>query len=158
MANRMVKPVRAWAYYDAWMWMQDLAGDFPRLYAIPLTGVGEEFVSGPKGVVAAVRGMETLAGREMGPLRSLRILYENGYELKVKGREGTIQGTSDYGTTWDWSLWMPLAPGSVYAMPGPIARGSFPEDKDHEAVERAMIGAVAWFTQVDAATLGTDSL
>jgi hypothetical protein len=143
MANRMVKPVRAWAYYDAWMWMQDLAGDFPRLYAIPLTGVGEEFVSGPKGVVAAVRGMETLAGREMGPLRSLRILYENGYELVVLPQLATF-GEDGY-------LWNLSRDGKHRA------NGSIIEDKDHEAVERAMIGAVAWFTQVDAATLGTDS-
>jgi hypothetical protein len=144
MANRMVKPVRAWAYYDAWMWMQDLAGDFPRLYAIPLTGVGEEFVSGPKGVVAAVRGMETLAGREMGPLRSLRILYENGYELVVLPQLATF-GEDGY-------LWNLSRDGKHRA------NGSIIEDKDYEAVERAMIGAVAWFTQVDAATLGTDSL
>jgi hypothetical protein len=143
MTNRMVKPVRAWAYYDAWMWMQDLAGDFPRLYAIPLTGVGEEFVSGPKGVVAAVRGMETLAGREMGPLRSLRILYENGYELVVLPQLATF-GEDGY-------LWNLSRDGKHRA------NGSIIEDKDYEAVERAMIGAVAWFTQVDAATLGTDS-
>jgi hypothetical protein len=91
------------------------------------------------------------------PLRSLRVLYENGYELKVKGREGTIRGTSDYGITWDWSLWMPLTPGTVYAMPGPVASGSFPEDKDSEAVERAMIAAAAWFSQVEWARLGIDS-
>jgi hypothetical protein len=144
MANRMVKPVRAWAYYDAWMWMQDLAGDFPRLYAIPLTGEGQEFVSGPKGIVAAVRGMETLAGREMGPLRSLRILYENGYELVVLPQLATF-GEDGY-------LWNLSRDGKHRA------NGSIIEDKDYEAVERAMIGAVAWFTQVDAATLGTDSL
>jgi hypothetical protein len=143
MANRMVKPVRAWAYYDAWMWMQDLAGDFPRLYAIPLTGEGQEFVSGPKGIVAAVRGMETLAGREMGPLRSLRILYENGYELEV------FPPLAKFGE--DGYLWNLSLDGKHRA------NGSIIEDKDHEAVERAMIGAVAWFTQVDAATLGTDS-
>jgi hypothetical protein len=143
MTNRMVSPIRAWAYYDAWMWMQDLAGDFPRLYAIPLTGVGEEFVSGPKGIVAAVRGMETLAGREMGPLRSLRILYENGYELDLIP---PIEEFQEKGYLWDLSL-----DGKHRA------NGSIIEDKDHEAVERAMIGAVAWFTQVDAATLGTDS-
>jgi hypothetical protein len=144
MTDRMVSPIRAWAYYDAWMWMQDLAGDFPRLYAIPLTGEGEEFVSGPKGVVAAVRGMETLAGREMGPLRSLRILYENGYELVVLPQLATF-GEDGY-------LWNLSRDGKHRA------NGSIIEDKDHEAVERAMIGAVAWFTQVDAATLGTDSL
>jgi hypothetical protein len=143
MTDRLVKPVRAWAYYDAWMWMQDLAGDFPRLYAIPLTGAGEEFVSGPKGVVAAVRGMETLAGREMGPLRSLRILYENGYELVVLPQLATF-GEDGY-------LWNLSRDGKHRA------NGSIIEDKDYEAVERAMIGAVAWFTQVDAATLGTDS-
>jgi hypothetical protein len=143
MTNRMVSPIRAWAYYDAWMWMQDLAGDFPRLYAIPLTGVGEEFVSGPKGIVAAVRGMETLAGREMGPLRSLRILYENGYELEV------FPPLAKFGE--DGYLWNLSLDGKHRA------NGSIIEDKDHEAVERAMIGAVAWFTQVDAATLGTDS-
>jgi hypothetical protein len=143
MTNRMVKPVRAWAYYDAWMWMQDLAGDFPRLYAIPLTGEGQEFVSGPKGIVAAVRGMETLAGREMGPLRSLRILYENGYELEV------FPPLAKFGE--DGYLWNLSLDGKHRA------NGSIIEDKDHEAVERAMIGAVAWFTQVDAATLGTDS-
>jgi hypothetical protein len=143
MTDRMVSPIRAWAYYDAWMWMQDLAGDFPRLYAIPLTGEGEEFVSGPKGVVAAVRGMETLAGREMGPLRSLRILYENGYELVVLPQLATF-GEDGY-------LWNLSRDGKHRA------NGSIIEDKDYEAVERAMIGAVAWFTQVDAATLGTDS-
>jgi hypothetical protein len=146
MTDRMVSPIRAWAYYDAWMWMQDLAGDFPRLYAIPLTGEGEEFVSGPTGVVAAVRGMEALAGREMGPLRSLRVLYENGYELHVNRG---LAGVEKPGTFW-WHLYRGKGDRVAY--------GSFTDDKDHEAVERAMIGVVAWFTQVDAATLGTDSL
>jgi hypothetical protein len=38
-----------------------------------------------------------------------------------------------------------------------MASGWFAEDKDSEAVERAMIAAAAWFSQVEWARLGIDS-
>jgi hypothetical protein len=135
MTDRIVKPVRAWANYDAWMWMLDVTDPYTRVVAIPLTGTGNEFVTGPKSIVHAVRNLPTL--REMGPLRSLRVLYENGCQLQLGNFDGS----------WRWK---------VYDSENVLARGGFPEDKDSEAVERAMIAAAAYFTQAAAATLGID--
>jgi hypothetical protein len=87
----------------------------------------------------------------VGPLRSLRVLYENGYELKTHSRDGWIAPAAKEGITWYWSLSAP-PPTTVVLMPGPVAQGSFWEDKDSEAVERAMIAAAAYFTQAGAAT------
>jgi hypothetical protein len=150
MSERLVRPVRAWGEYDEWsVFALYLSSDW-QIWEMPQTKNGLPITGFSASLYAAIDRIEV-------PLRSLRVLYENGYELKAKAREGTIRGTSDYGTTWDWSLWMPLTPGTVYAMPGPVASGSFPEDKDSEAVERAMIAAAAWFSQVEWATLGIDS-
>jgi hypothetical protein len=77
------------------------------------------------------------------PLRSLRVLYENGYEMELDADDGPFPGE------WEWLV---LGPGQTYQ-----ASGSFKEDKDSEAVERAMIAASACFTQADPATLGIDS-
>jgi hypothetical protein len=137
MTDCIVKPVRAWANYDAWMWMLDVTDPYTRVVAIPLTGTGNEFVTGPKSIVAAVRNMPTL--REMGPLRSLRVLYENGYELKLEPRDLAM---------WEWEIF----PEDAMI---PKAGGGFFEDKDSEAAERAMIGAATYFTQASAATSGT---
>jgi hypothetical protein len=138
MTDRIVKPVRAWANYDTWMWMLDVTDPYTRVVAIPLTGVGNEFVTGPKSIVHAVRNVPTL--REMGTLRSLRVLYENGYDLWVlplKYEPGR----------WEWhvSKEADRKAGLFVA----AAEGEFPEDKDSEAVERAMVAAAAYFTQAE---------
>jgi hypothetical protein len=133
MTDRIVKPVRAWANYDGWMWMLDVTDPYTRVVAIPLTGTGDEFVTGPKSIVHAVRTVPTL--REMGPLRSLRVLYENGYELHLSIFEDRL---------CQWAL---NNGGADYTKR--IANGIFPEDKDSEAVERAMIAAAAYFTQAE---------
>jgi hypothetical protein len=138
MTDRIVKPVRAWANYDEWMWMLDVTDPYTRVVAIPLTGTGNEFVTGPKSIVHAVRNVPTLRG--MGPLRSLRVLYENGYELKLIRFD-------QFPDHRGWTLW---------TEGGRVAGGNFSEDKDSEAVERAMIAAAAYFTQASAATLGID--
>jgi hypothetical protein len=142
-SERIVKPVRAWANYDAWMWMLDVTDPYTRVVAIPLTGAGNEFVTGPKSIGAAVRTVPTL--REMGPLRSLRVLYENGYELRLWG----VVGIYDLSTRIKWK-WNVKLEGVERA------NGSFHEDKDSEAVERAMVAAAAYFTQAFAATSEID--
>jgi hypothetical protein len=158
MTDRIVRPVRAWAEYDkhTLYWGDRMVTTIPKGADDDAHWIDDTVESVREALSWA--SDDKLGWQEnWGPLRFLRVLYENGYELKAKGREGTIRGTSEYGTTWDWSLWMPLTPGTVYAMPGPVASGSFPEDKDSEAVERAMIAAAAWFSQVEWATLGIDS-
>jgi hypothetical protein len=137
MTDRIVKPVRAWANYDAWMWMLDVTDPYTRVVAIPLTGTGNEFVTGPKSIVHAVRNVPTL--REMGPLRSLRVLYENGYQMRLN--RPNYEG--------DPYLWWVSKDDEL------AADGSFHEDKDSEAAERAMIAAATYFTQASAATSGT---
>jgi hypothetical protein len=136
MTDRIVKPVRAWAEYDEWTWMADAATD--KVYSIPTSGDGGPFVSQYISVVQAAA-----EGDMFRPLRSLRVLYENGYEMELDADDGPFPGE------WEWLV---LGPGQTYQ-----ASGSFKEDKDTDAVERAMIAASAWFTQADPATLGIDS-
>jgi hypothetical protein len=136
MTERLVRPVRAWAEYDTWTWMADAATD--KVYSIPTSGDGGPFVSQYISVVQAAA-----EGDMFRPLRSLRVLYENGYEMELDADDGPFPGE------WEWLV---LGPGQTYQ-----ASGSFKEDKDTDAVERAMIAASAWFTQADPATLGIDS-
>jgi hypothetical protein len=132
MTDRLVRPIRAWAEYDTWTWMADAATD--KVYSIPTSGDGGPFVSQYISVVQAAA-----EGDMFRPLRSLRVLYENGYELKMH---------PDVPDPWYWCV---EHGGKL------MASGWFAEDKDSEAVERAMIAASAWFTQADPATLGIDS-
>ena len=136
MTDRIVKPVRAWAEYDEWTWMADAATD--KVYSIPTSGDGGPFVSQYISVVQAAA-----EGDMFRPLRSLRVLYENEYEMELDADDGPFPGE------WEWLV---LGPGQTYQ-----ASGSFKEDKDSEAVERSMIAAAAWFSQVEWARLGTDS-
>lgn len=127
--SRIVRPIRAWADYDDWRWFwHDLS---EKVYAIPLTADGHPFVSSWPSVVQAARSFEH------EPLRSLRVLYENGWTLELgpeSGRTTTASGS------WFWYLHEDKdAPE--------IPHGRFSEDKDSEAVERAMIAAAAWFSQ-----------
>lgn len=139
MTDRIVKPVRAWAEYDEWMWM--LEQDVEKVYCIPKSAIGRAFVTDVSGVVDAARNFGIY--QNPGPLRSLRVLYENGYEMELDADDGPFPGE------WEWLV---LGPGQTYQ-----ASGSFKEDKDSEAVERAMIAAAAWFSQVEWARLGIDS-
>jgi hypothetical protein len=136
MTDRLVRPIRAWAEYDEWTWMADAATD--KVYSIPTSGDGGPFVSQYISVAQAAA-----EGDMFRPLRSLRVLYENGYEMELDADDGPFPGE------WEWLV---LGPGQTYQ-----ASGSFKEDKDSEAVERAMIAASAWFSQVEWATLGIDS-
>lgn len=129
MTERIVRPVRAWADYDEWSVLTNkemVPGGFAR-YAWPTTGNGEPV--GPamcSGMAHAIR-----EGVVFGALRSLRVLYENGYELTL--------GYDREFSLWDWFLSHPDT--------GQCAKGDFAEDADSEAVERAMIAAAAWFSQ-----------
>jgi hypothetical protein len=87
-----------------------------------------------------------------GPLRSLRVLYENGAELKLQPRD-----QAKHPGYWFWRLYQEKYRFMVDAGEFHLADGDFPEDKDSEAVERAMIAAAAWFSQVEWARLETDS-
>jgi hypothetical protein len=116
--------------------MADAATD--KVYSIPTSGDGGPFVSQYISVAQAAA-----EGDMFRPLRSLRVLYENGYEMELDADDGPFPGE------WEWLV---LGPGQTYQ-----ASGSFKEDKDSEAVERAMIAASAWFSQVEWARLETDS-
>jgi hypothetical protein len=147
MTERLVRPVRAWADYEEWSVFMDhytgIASDERWFYEAHLI---------PKGANGACTGHGGFRGlvdffknepKPLGPLRSLRVLYENGYEMELDADDGPFPGE------WEWLV---LGPGQTYQ-----ASGSFKEDKDTEAVERSLIAAAAWFTQVDSATLGIDS-
>jgi hypothetical protein len=138
MTDRIVKPVRAWAEYDEWTWMADAATD--KVYSIPTSGDGGPFVSQYISVVQAAA-----EGDMFRPLRSLRVLYENGYELKLVAWDNTADPEN--------FRWEVTKPGALYEAAG----GALHEDKDSEAVERAMTAAASWFSQVEWARLGTDS-
>jgi hypothetical protein len=138
MTDRLVRPIRAWAEYDEWTWMADAATD--KVYSIPTSGDGGPFVSQYISVVQAAA-----EGDMFRPLRSLRVLYENGYELFLNPG---IPGFEEANRFW-WHLYRGKSDR--------VAAGDLIEDKDSEAVERAMIAASAWFTQADPATLGIDS-
>lgn len=124
-----VKPIRAWATYDKWMWMADPYDEGGwRVFAMPLTGEGEEFVTGLRSIPYTV---ERLA--YMLPLRSLRVLFDNGYTLVLHGWPNAPHDR----TSWEWRVNDPN--GDLRA------EGEFTEDKDHEAVERAVIASAAVF-------------
>ena len=134
--SRIVRPVRAWAEYDAW---QVLVGKGPycKTYHIPQTGEGDPFVGVYSGVADAVRSLPAISLPNIGPLRSLRVLYENGWTLELGPESGRTTTASD---GWFWYLHEDKdAPE--------IPHGRFTEDTDSEAVERALIAAAAWFTQ-----------
>lgn len=138
MNNRIVRPVRAWAEYDQWLvYLEFEDGKLGfRRYVIPKGEAGrltESFDLFP-GVAAALKG----DGPKSGSLRSLRVLYENGCELTLQRRFG--------GTFWGWSIELSDEFNEIKA---PWPGGSFTEDKDSEAVERALIAAAAWFTQAE---------
>jgi hypothetical protein len=146
MTDRIVRPIRAWAEYDEWsVYLQQWDAEY---WDVVFTPNGDDDWAYSRkefsGIADFVQGS---AGADMtvhvGPLRSLRVLYENGYEMELDADDGPFPGE------WEWLV---LGPGETYQ-----ASGSFKEDKDSEAVERAMIAASAWFTQADPATLGIDS-
>jgi hypothetical protein len=147
MTERLVRPIRAWADYDEWRWFMRLREEIVvhKYYAIPQGSEGEPFTSAGLGVV---QGLVQFSYQvEGGPLRSLRVLYENGWWLQLDPiRGGITTAISD----WFWYLHQGTDDPE-------IPHGRFAEDKDSEAVERAMIAASAWFTQADPATLEIDS-
>jgi hypothetical protein len=163
MTNRIVRPIRAWADYDdRQVYLQDYwsGTDDPKVdrqwfarWDIPTAGRGQlEARNGFTGIVAALQK----DGPKSGSLRSLRVLYENGYVLKANRREALPPRPGYINVTWYWHLFPPeIVDG--YRVVGQVADGLFPEDKDSEAVERAMIAAAAWFSQAEWARLETDS-
>jgi hypothetical protein len=137
MTDRIVRPVRAWADYDEWSLFardpMEHSGQYWKFYCIPNGAKGEPYVSTKPGVTAILKFMED---QRIGALRSLRVLYENGYELKLECY-ANINGLDITKRHWHWYL------------KGVDCAGEFAEDKDSEAVERAMIAASAWFTQAE---------
>jgi hypothetical protein len=159
MTNRIVRPIRAWADYDdRQVYLQDYwsGTDDPKVdrqwfarWDIPTAGRGQlEARNGFTGIVAALQK----DGPKSGSLRSLRVLYENGAELKLQPRD-----QAKHPGYWFWRLYQEKYRFMVDAGEFHLADGDFPEDKDSEAVERAMIAAAAWFSQVEWARLETDS-
>jgi hypothetical protein len=143
MTERIVRPIRAWAEYDELsVYIQDYwsGTDNPTvdrqwfaMWGIPKTGSGYlATINGFPGIVAALNANDVRSG----PLRSVRVLYENGYELKLQAY-ANINGLDPEKRHWHWYL------------VGVDAAGDFAEDRDSEAVERAMIAAAAWFTQAN---------
>jgi hypothetical protein len=149
MSERLVRPVRAWGEYDEWsVFALYLSSDW-QIWEMPQTKNGLPITGFSASLYAAIDRIEV-------PLRSLRVLYENGYELKANRREALPPRPGYINVTWYWYLFPPeIVDG--YRVVGQVADGLFPEDKDSEAVERAMIAAAAWFSQVEWATLGIDS-
>jgi hypothetical protein len=149
MTDRLVRPVRAWAEYDEWsVFALYLSSDW-QIWEMPQTKNGLPITGFSASLYAAIDRIEV-------PLRSLRVLYENGYVLKANRREALPPRPGYINVTWYWYLFPPeIVDG--YRVVGQVADGLFPEDKDSEAVERAMIAAAAWFSQVEWATLGIDS-
>jgi hypothetical protein len=141
MTDRLVRPIRAWAEYEEYLLLLDTTVATWRSYLSPMTGEGVPHASGGSSIVACIRNMN------IGPLRSLRVLYENGCELKL---EAPTAMTPEW--LWFLNVDSENLPDDVES-----PEGMFSEDKDSEAVERAMIAASAWFTQADPATLGIDS-
>jgi hypothetical protein len=85
-SERIVKPVRAWAEYDEWSCYieDDFDGERGKPFWIwwyPKTGDGAADDGGVQGIVDGLGYSDQMVGS--GPLRSLRVLYENGYELKL---------------------------------------------------------------------------
>jgi hypothetical protein len=149
MSERLVRPVRAWGEYDEWsVFALYLSSDW-QIWEMPQTKNGLPITGFSASLYAAIDRIEV-------PLRSLRVLYENGYELKANRREALPPRPGYINVTWYWYLFPPeIVDG--YRVVGQVADGLFPEDKDSEAVERAMIAAAAWFSQVEWARLGIDS-
>jgi hypothetical protein len=141
MTERLVRPVRAWFEQDHWSAFVHTGQR--KLYVIPNGESGVPFVAACASVVDAAK---ILKGYN-SPLRSLRVLYENGCELKL---EAPTAMTPEW--LWFLNVDSENLPDDVES-----PEGMFSEDKDSEAVERAMIAASAWFTQADPATLGIDS-
>jgi hypothetical protein len=140
--DRLVRPIRAWAEYEQCRWyiFWDVMFQQWDVWNMPLTGNGGPYEQpGYSSIASAISDTD----ERHGPLRSLRVLYENGYELELDADDGPFPGE------WEWLV---LGPGQTYQ-----ASGSFKEDKDTEATGRAMIAASDYFTQVDSATLGIDS-
>jgi hypothetical protein len=145
MSERLVRPVRAWGEYDEWsVFALYLSSDW-QIWEMPQTKNGLPITGFSASLYAAIDRIEV-------PLRSLRVLYENGMVLHLVVYYGD--------GLWNWYLypsmdlfWQAERDDGFH----PNASGSFQEDKDSEAVERAMIAAAAWFTQAEWATLGIDS-
>lgn len=134
MTERIERPFRAWAEYDLWsVYLEFEDGKLGfRRYVIPKGEAGrltESFDVFP-GVAAALKG----DGPKSGSLESVRVLYENGYRLKLQCY-ANINGLDTGKRHWHWYL------------VGVDAAGDFAEDSDSEAVERAMIAAAAFFSQ-----------
>ena len=137
MTDRIVRPIRAWAEYDDWLVFAiqsafetgGVRSDGWQRSDIPQTGKGV-----PQQYRINYNLADALSFTETGPLRSLRVLYDNGIELKLQ-KYANINGLDITKRHWHWYL------------RGADAAGEFAEDKDSEAVERAMIAAAAWFTQ-----------
>jgi hypothetical protein len=150
MTDRLVRPIRAWADYDEWSVFAiqsatEIGGfrsDGWQRWDIPKAAKWQ-----PSQYRVAYSLVDTLDFMDLGPLRSLRVLYENGWWLQLDPiRGGITTAISD----WFWCLHQGTDDPE-------IPHGRFTEDKDSEAVERSMIAAAAWFTQADPATLGIDS-
>jgi hypothetical protein len=137
-SDRIVKPIRAWAEYEdrrRYIFWDDL-WDTWETWSLPLSASGGPYQQpGYNSIVDAVSD----DGPRAGSLRSLRVRYDNGYELRLTA-VGFIEGLAPELTHWAWSLWPET--GMMVA-----DNDSFAEDRDSEAVERAMIAASAWFTQ-----------
>ncbi len=132
MTERVVRPVRAWADYDTWsIYMADMDALTWDAVLIPMGLANWQRWTDGRGVADIAKLAETKLGI---PLRSLRVLYENGYELKLQAY-ANINGLDPEKRHWHWYL------------VGVDAAGDFAEDRDSEAVERALIAAAAWFSQ-----------
>ena len=127
-----VKPIRAWADYDAWWVLLDgtgyetTPGNFEP-WEMPKGRAGGPWNEGEyTSIVVAIEDMNH------GPLRSFRVLFDNGVELRLQSY-AHIDGLDPEKRHWHWGIL------------GRDAQGEFADDRDHEAVHRAMTAAAAYF-------------
>lgn len=137
MTERLVRPIRAWAEYDEWsVYLEDYDGEWVNVH-IPK---GNNDWSYERGVYDGIADFATnlqVVRLGFGSLRSLRVLYENGHELQLEQWHKDLNDSN----VWPWIL----RDRNHDAQ----ADGQFTEDKDSDAVERALIAAAAWFTQAE---------
>ena len=126
MVSEQVRPIRAWAKHDEWFVLAHLQSpDWWQFWEIPKTGQGDPSCNGYLESLAV-----GLQDEYYGPLRSLRVLFSTGHEVKCWWR-------------YDDSKF-----GCVLSGEGVVSKLKFwPKVADVADVELAIDAAVQWITK-----------
>jgi hypothetical protein len=91
-SDRIVKPIRAWAEYDEWSVFLDhyTAHDERWYFESHLIPKGREGAHVKHDGFTGVANFFSMLP-DIGPLRSLRVLYQNGYALELDAGERHIR-------------------------------------------------------------------